>query len=85
MSFTSPFPDVEIPDVSVYEFLFSSLTDADRERTALVDPKSGAITTYGQLVGQIDAAAGALAARGIGVGDVAVSYTHLTLPTNREV
>ncbi|WP_279103836.1 4-coumarate--CoA ligase family protein [Gordonia paraffinivorans] len=70
MSFTSPFPDVEIPDVSVYEFLFSSLTDADRERTALVDPKSGAITTYGQLVGQIDAAAGALAARGIGVGDV---------------
>ena len=22
MSFTSPFPDVEIPNVSVYEFLF---------------------------------------------------------------
>ncbi|GAC68030.1 AMP-binding protein [Gordonia soli] len=70
MSFTSPFPDVEIPDVSVYEFLFGSISDADLDRVALVDPKSGAETDYRQLIGQIDAAAGALAARGIGVGDV---------------
>ncbi len=27
--FTSPFPDVEIPEVSVYEYLFGSLTDED--------------------------------------------------------
>ena len=70
MSFASPFPDVEIPDVSLYEFLFGSIADADLERVALVDPKSGAETTYGQLIGQINAAAGALAARGIAVGDV---------------
>ncbi|MFW0785951.1 AMP-binding protein [Gordonia sp. CPCC 206044] len=70
MSFTSPYPDVEIPDVSLYDFLFGSITDEDLGRTALIDPKSGATTTYGQLVGQINAAAGALAARGVGVGDV---------------
>ncbi|MDL9936131.1 AMP-binding protein [Gordonia sp. ABSL1-1] len=70
MSFTSPFPDVEIPDVSLYDFLFGSIADADLDRVALVDPKSGAETTYRQLIAQINAAAGALAARGIGVGDV---------------
>ncbi|QRY61790.1 AMP-binding protein [Gordonia sp. PDNC005] len=70
MTIVSPFPNVEIPEVGVYDFLFSDLTDADRERIALIDPKSGTTTTYGQLVAQIDAAAGALAARGIGVGDV---------------
>ena len=52
MSFTSPFPDVEIPDVSVFDYLFGSIADEDRARTALVDPKSGATTTYGQLLGQ---------------------------------
>ena len=65
---TSPFPDVEIPDVSVYDYLFESLTDEDLERTALIDPGTGAETTYGQLRAQILAFAGALAARGAGVG-----------------
>ncbi|WP_370185242.1 AMP-binding protein [Rhodococcus wratislaviensis] len=70
MSFTSPFPDVEIPELSVYDFLFGSIAEADLDRIALVDPRSGAQTTYRQLIGQIDAAAGAFAARGIEVGDV---------------
>ena len=70
MSFTSPFPDVEIPDVSVFEFLFGAVAEEDLARTALVDPKSGATTTYAQLISQIEAAAGALASRGVGVGDV---------------
>ncbi|WP_159404436.1 AMP-binding protein, partial [Gordonia sp. YY1] len=70
MSFTSPFPDVEIPDMSVFDYLFGSIADEDLARTALVDSKSGTTTSYGQLVGQIEAAAGALASRGIGVGDV---------------
>ncbi|MGC5257467.1 AMP-binding protein [Gordonia sp. DT218] len=70
MSFKSPYPDVEIPNVSVYDFLFGSIADEDLDRVALVDPKSGDETTYRRLIGQIDAAAGALAARGIGVGDV---------------
>ncbi|GAC56875.1 putative 4-coumarate--CoA ligase [Gordonia hirsuta DSM 44140 = NBRC 16056] len=70
MSFRNPYDDVEIPDVSVYDFLFGSIADGDLDRTALIDSRNGATTTYRQLIGSIDAAAGALAARGIGVGDV---------------
>jgi len=70
MSFSSPYDDVEIPDVSLYDYLFGTIDEADLDRTALIDSKSGSTTTYRQLVGQIDAAAGALAARGVGVGDV---------------
>lgn len=68
--FESPFPDVRIPDVSVYDFLFASLGEADLDRTALVDGTSGAEMSYGQLRAQVDLLAGALAARGVGVGDV---------------
>lgn len=68
--FRSPFPDEVIPNVSVYEFLFGNLDDEDARRIALVDGPSGAETTYGQLVAQIDGIAGALAARGAGVGTV---------------
>ena len=31
MSFTSPFPDVEIPNLSVYDFLFSTIEEADMD------------------------------------------------------
>ncbi|MDR6867233.1 4-coumarate--CoA ligase [Microbacterium resistens] len=66
----SPFPDIEIPNVSVHEYLFGGL-DADRlDSIALIDGTNGAETTYRQLLGQIDLFAGALAARGVGVGTV---------------
>lgn len=64
----SPLPDVEIPDVSVYDYLFGDLDDAHLGAVALVDGTSGAETTYGQLLRQVDLFAGALAARGVGVG-----------------
>jgi acyl-CoA synthetase (AMP-forming)/AMP-acid ligase II len=73
MSFASPFPEVDIPSASVYDYLFSGLSDtddADADRIALIDTKSGRQTTYRELVDRIDSFAGALAARGIGVGDV---------------
>ena len=70
MSFASPFPDVEIPAASVYDYLFGDIDDADADRIALVDAKSGEQTSYREMVGRIDAFAGALADRGIGVGDV---------------
>ncbi|QBJ96890.1 4-coumarate--CoA ligase family protein [Rhodococcus sp. ABRD24] len=70
MSFRSPFPDVEIPALSVYAFLFGSIAEADLDRPALIEGASGAVTDYRTLVGQIDAIAGALAARGVGVGDI---------------
>lgn len=70
MSFSSPFPQVQIPATSVYDYLFGNLDEADADRIALVDAKSGDETTYRDMIARIDAFAGALAARGIGVGDV---------------
>ncbi|MDT7759743.1 MAG: hypothetical protein QOH27_5641, partial [Mycobacterium sp.] len=70
MSFASPFPQVQIPTTSLYEYLFGELADDDRDHTALVDTKSGTETTYADMITRIDAFAGALAHRGIGVGDV---------------
>ncbi len=74
MSFASPFPQVHIPTNSVYDYLFGDFADPagseHADRIALVDAKSGAETTYGEMIARIDAFAGALAERGIGVGDV---------------
>src|SRR3954468_19977653 len=70
MSFASLFPAVEIPAVSVYEYLFGNIDDADVDRIALVDAKTGAETSYRDAVGKIDSFAGALADRGIAAGDV---------------
>ncbi|MEV0292006.1 AMP-binding protein [Nocardia sp. NPDC050710] len=78
MSFTSPYPDVEIPAVNLYEFLFGGLTDDDLGRTALLDGATGATTSYRELREQIDAVAGALAARGFGVGEVAAVHVPNT-------
>jgi acyl-CoA synthetase (AMP-forming)/AMP-acid ligase II len=70
MSFASPFPEVEIPSTSVYDYLFGGIDDAHLGRIALVDAKSGRQTSYRDMIARIDAFAGALADRGIGVGDV---------------
>ncbi|MFD6444124.1 AMP-binding protein [Promicromonospora sp. NPDC060204] len=70
MVIRSQLPDVEIPPVSVYEYLFGTISDAELERVAVVDGVSGAATTFRALRDQIDAVAGAVAARGFGVGDV---------------
>ncbi|MGU3436540.1 4-coumarate--CoA ligase family protein [Actinomycetes bacterium M1A6_2h] len=70
MSFKSPFPDVEIPNKSVYDFLFGDIADEDLARPALVDGSSGAVTDYETLIRQINGVAGALASRGVDVGDV---------------
>ncbi len=70
MSFASPYPDVEIPSASVYEYLFGNIDGAHADRVALVDAKSGSETSYREMVALVDAFAGALADRGIAVGDV---------------
>ncbi|MGB3375251.1 MAG: AMP-binding protein [Microbacterium sp.] len=64
----STYPDVEIPELSIYDYLFSDLDEATLDRVAIIDGSSGAETTYRQLIGQIGLFAGALAARGVGVG-----------------
>jgi len=68
--FRSVLADVEIPDVTVYDFLFGSIKEDDLDRPATIDGTSGAQTTYRELIHQIDSVAGALSARGIGIGDV---------------
>ncbi|MCS5733644.1 AMP-binding protein [Herbiconiux daphne] len=65
----STYPDVDIPAKSVYELLFADLADVDLDRVALVDGSSGDETSFRQLIAQIDALAGSLAARGLAVGD----------------
>ena len=70
MSFSSPFPEVDIPTASVYDYLFDDLHDHDADRVALIDAKSGRQTSYREMVARIESFAGGLAARGLGVGDV---------------
>ncbi len=70
MSFASPFPQVQIPSTSLYDYLFGELADEDADRVALVDTGTGTETTYRDMIASIDGFAGALEQRGIGVGDV---------------
>ena len=74
MSFASPYPQVQIPTTSLYEYLFGSLVDdpesPDGDRVALVDTHTGVETTYRAMIASIDSFAGALEQRGIAVGDV---------------
>ncbi|MCS5499112.1 AMP-binding protein [Cnuibacter physcomitrellae] len=71
----SPYADEVIPDVSVFDFLFADLSEDDAGRVALIDGISGGETTFGELRARIEAFAGALAARGIGPGDVVALHS----------
>ena len=71
----SPYPDETIPDVSVFDFLFAEVREEDAGRTAIIDGTTGAATTFGELKSGIEALAGALAARGIGSGDVVALHS----------
>ncbi|MCP2264339.1 AMP-binding protein [Promicromonospora thailandica] len=66
----SQLPDVDVPRVSLHEYLFGDVAPDDLDRVAVVDGVSGATTTFRSLLAQIDTLAGAVAARGFGVGDV---------------
>ncbi|NEB04169.1 4-coumarate--CoA ligase family protein [Streptomyces sp. SID13726] len=70
MVFASPFPDVHIPQVNVFDLLFRDFSQTDLDRVALLDTADGTRTTYRELIGRINVTAGALAARGIGAGGV---------------
>ena len=71
MSFASPFPEVDIPSTSVYDYLFGDLDDdRPRPRRARRREVRQRRPRYREMIARIDAFAGALADRGIGVGDV---------------
>ncbi len=69
MALASRYPDVEIPDVSVPEFVLAA--GASRpDAPALVDGLTGDSISHGQLATYVDRVAAALAARGLRKGDV---------------
>src|SRR6185312_3582352 len=70
MTIASPFPEVQIPTTAVYEYIFGDLAESDADRIAITEVATGAEYTYRELTTRIEAFAGALAARGIGVGAV---------------
>src|SRR5438552_8846891 len=74
MIFRSRFPDVEIPEVSLAEFVIGHAAEFG-DRPALIDGPSGRIVTYAALAGTVRALAAGLAQRGFGNGDVFAVYS----------
>ncbi len=68
MVLRSPYPDVQIPQVSVTEYVLGGAAGRG-DKPALIDGASGAVTTYSELVQQVRSVAAGLAAEGIGQGD----------------
>ena len=70
MTFASPLPPVSIPDVSLFDYIFGGLDEADLDRVAFIDAPSDTRLSFRELRDQATATAGALAARGIAPGQV---------------
>ncbi len=69
----SPFPDVEIPDMSFTDFVLARAGE-DGEKPALIDGPSGRTITYAGLTESVRGLASGLAVRGFGKGDVFAHY-----------
>jgi acyl-CoA synthetase (AMP-forming)/AMP-acid ligase II len=69
----SKLPDVEIPDVSLTDFVLARAVGRG-DKPALIDGPSGRTITYAQLAESVRAVAAGLAARGFGKGDVFAHY-----------
>ncbi len=74
MIFRSPRPDVEIPEISLTEFILRSVAGR-ADKPALVDGPTGRVITYGELERRIRAVAAGLARRGFAKGDVLAIYS----------
>jgi acyl-CoA synthetase (AMP-forming)/AMP-acid ligase II len=74
MIFKSPYPDVDIPDISLTEFILEE-TQKFGDKPALIDGPSGRTITYAQLGGAIRLVASSLAKRGFSKGDVFAIYS----------
>ena len=69
MIYRSPYPDVDIPNVTLQDHLFEHAAKYT-DKPALIDGPTGRTMTYGQLVEAVRRTAAGLAARGFGKGDV---------------
>ena len=74
MIYRSPFPDVEIPVVSLPTYLFEH-ADQWADKPALIDGPTNRTLTYGQLTTAVKRTATGLAARGFSKGDVFAIYS----------
>jgi len=74
MIYSSPHPDVDIPNVSLPSFIMEDFDDRGT-RSALIDGPTGRTLTYGELQKAVAACAGGLAARGLEEGDVFAIYS----------
>jgi acyl-CoA synthetase (AMP-forming)/AMP-acid ligase II len=78
MIFKSPYPDVEVPPVTVTAHALRKAEEL-ADAVALIDGVTGATTTYAELAAAIRRAAGGLAARGFGKGNVIAIYSPNTI------
>ncbi|HLU55903.1 MAG TPA: AMP-binding protein [Pseudonocardia sp.] len=74
MSLRSPYPDVEIPEVSLPELLFGAGFGDRADAPAVVDGSTGAAVTFAQLDAMVDRIAAALHGRGLRRGDVVALF-----------
>ena len=70
----SPYPDIEIPEISLPALVFQN-ADQWPDKPALIDGPSGRTFTYRQLQDAIGKVAASLTARGFGKGDVFSIYS----------
>src|ERR671917_1442846 len=73
VALASPYPDVEIPDVSVPEFVLAAGRDRP-DSPALIDGLKGDVITHGQFAAYVDRVAANLHARGLRKGDVVAVF-----------
>jgi acyl-CoA synthetase (AMP-forming)/AMP-acid ligase II len=73
MVIRSPFPDVEIPDVPLTNFVLAHAGELG-DKPALIDAPNSRTITYAQLRESVRAVAAGLSARGFGKGEVFAHY-----------
>ena len=74
MIFRGPYPDVEIPEISLTDFIFSSI-DSFKDKKALIDGPTGRALTYGEFDEAVRRVAASLSARGFKKGDVCAIFS----------
>jgi len=72
--YRSPLPDVDIPDVSLTEFVLEYARRRG-DRAALIDAVTGRAVAYAELPGMVERVAAALARRGLRKGDVCAIFS----------